>query len=351
MMRKALTYLLLVFSASVLSAQTPDSLVTVHDADTVMVPEGKVIPVTGAFLQPLQERDSVLIADQLIYGFELKQVKEGTQFALPQWENDERGGVQVVRPWTVDTVKVTRQKKGGPRLLDIRGGMVITSFDEGTYDLPQIMVGRLTEDGVLDTLVFDPMRLEVKTMPVDTATFVPHDIKGQIRYPVTMEELLPYLAAFWLLATIVILVVCLVMIHRRKDDPEYIRKDPAHIVALRKLDRYRGNKMWAPEKQKAFYSGVTDALREYISERYGISAMEMTTAEIFRDMKTTDAPADLLSEVKELFERADFVKFAKYVASDEDNATALPVAVRFVTETYQAEVESEPQTSNNGGNN
>ena len=35
---------------------------------------------------------------------------------------------------------------------------------------------------------------------------------------------------------------------------------------------------------------------------------------------------------KELFDRADFVKFAKYVASDEDNAAALPVAVRFVTE-------------------
>lgn len=343
MMRKALTYLLLVFSASVLSAQTPDSLVTVHDADTVMVPKGKVIPVTGAFLQPLQERDSVLIADQLVYGFELKQVKEGTQFALPQWENDERGGVQVVRPWTVDTVKVTRQKNGGPRLLDIRGGMVITSFDEGTYDLPQIMVGRLTEDGVLDTLVFDPMRLEVKTMPVDTATFVPHDIKGQIRYPLTLEEMLPYVAAFWLLATIIILVVCLVMMHRRKDDPEYIRKDPAHIVALRKLDRYRGSKMWAPEKQKAFYSGVTDALREYISERYGISAMEMTTAEIFHDMKATDAPADLLDEIKELFERADFVKFAKYVASDEDNASALPVAVRFVTSTYQTEIESDEE--------
>ena len=67
----------------------------------------------------------------------------------------------------------------------------------------------------------------------------------------------------------------------------------------------------------------------------------MTTAEIFKDMKKTDAPADLQEELKELFERADFVKFAKYVASDEDNARALPVAVRFVTSTYQAELEEE----------
>lgn len=341
MMRNALTYLFLVFCTAAMSAQVPDSLASVHEADTVVVPKGKVVPMTGAFLKPLQERDSVLIADQLVYGFELRQVKEGTQIALPQWENDERGGVQVVSPWRLDTVKVSKGRKDAPKLLDIRGGMVITSFDEGTYDLPPIMVGRLSEDGVLDTLVFDPMRLEVKTMPVDTATFVPHDIKGQIRYPLTMDEVLPYLAAFWLLAVIVILTVCLVMMRRRKDDPAYVRKDPAHIVALRKLDQYRGSRMWAPEKQKVFYSGVTDALREYISERYGISAMEMTTAEIFRDMKTADVPADLLSEVKELFERADFVKFAKYVASDEDNASALPVAVRFVTSTYQSEIESE----------
>jgi hypothetical protein len=67
----------------------------------------------------------------------------------------------------------------------------------------------------------------------------------------------------------------------------------------------------------------------------------MTTAEIFKDMKQTDAPADLLEEMKDLFERADFVKFAKFTASDEENASALPVAVRFVTSTYQTDVEEE----------
>ena len=106
--------------------------------------------------------------------------------------------------------------------------------------------------------------------------------------------------------------------------------------------------MWAPEKQKAFYSGVTDTLREYMSERYGIGAMEMTTAEIFDEMKSVDAPKELVQETKELFERADFVKFAKYVASDDDNAAALPVAVRFVTETYQAEIETESDKEEGG---
>ena len=164
----------------------------------------------------------------------------------------------------------------------------------------------------MDTLVFDPQKLEVKTMPLDTATFQPHDIKGQMTYPVTFKEVAPWAAGGLALAGLIALVIWLIVRYSRRNNPEYIHKDPPHIVALRKLDKYRGNAMWVPEKQKGFYSGVTDALREYISERYGIGAMEMTTAEIFEDMKATDAPKELLGELKELFERADFVKFAKF---------------------------------------
>ena len=346
-MRKALLNILLLFCVTGLSAQDPDS---------VSVPQGKLIPMNGAFLQQLQERDSVLVADQLLYGFELKQVTEGTQFVLPELPEKQDYRMMYLSPWRLDTMMVTKQKKALPRILDLRGSVVISSFEEGLYELPQIAVGRVSGDGVTDTLVFEPMRLEVKTMPVDTATFIPHDIKGQIRYPLTFAEVFPWVFGGWITALLIILAVCLVMMRRRKSDLSAVRKDPAHIVALRKLDSYRGSKMWAPEKQKVFYSGVTDALREYIASRYGISAMEMTTAEIFDGMKTTDAPQELQKEVKELFDRADFVKFAKYVASDDDNASALPVAVRFVTETYQTDIEGESseasgevETSEKGG--
>ena len=322
-MRKALIYLMALTVSLAVSAQ------------------GKIVQMGESFLQPLQERDSVLIADQLFYGFDLKQVEEGTQFAFPQIKDTLMTNIRVVKQWQLDTVKASKAKKGQPRMLDLRGGLTVTSFDEGIYYLPPLAVQRLSKDGVLDTLVFDPQKVQIHTMPVDTATFVPHDIKGVIRYPITFAEVLPWLLGGLALAGLIALVVWLIIRYRRNHDPEYIKKDPAHIVALRKLDKYRGNSLWAPEKQKSFYSGITDALREYIAERYGIGAMEMTTAEIFKDMKKTDAPTDLQEELKELFERADFVKFAKYIASDEDNAKALPVAVRFVTSTYQAELEEE----------
>lgn len=312
-----------------------------HDpADTSVAVHGRIVPMKGAFLAPLNERDSVLIADQLRYGFTLRMVDEGTGLELPEWKNSREGGVMAVSPWVIDTLKVTGRKKDGPRQLDLQGSIVITSFDEGDWLLPEIVLRRHSADGVTDTLVFEPMMLQVKTMPVDTASFRPHDIKGQVRYPVTFREILPWILGIQAFAALVILAVCLILMYRRRQSPENVRREPAHIVALRRLDTFRGNKMWAPEKQKAFYSGITDTLREYIASRYGIGAMEMTTAEIFGMMKDTDAPGELLGEVRELFERADFVKFAKHVASDEENASALPVAVRFVTETYRAGLEN-----------
>ena len=311
-------------------------------ADSLAFIPGKVIPMGESFLENLQKRDSILIADQVLYGCELKDVEEGTVLGFPEVKQEENASLMVLGEWQIDTLKVRKQKKGAPSLLDIRASLRMTAFDEGEYRLPAIAVARLDREGVVDTLVFNPSVLAVRTMPVDTATFQLHDIKGQIKYPVTFREILPYLCLALLLAALVALAVFLVRKYRRKK-VEAELQDPAHIVALRKLETYRGDKLWAPEKQKQFYSGVTDTLREYVVRRYGIGAMEMTTKEIFDDLKDKDVPEDLYAELKELFERADFVKFAKYVADNTENASAVPLAVRFVTTTYQSEIESQPE--------
>jgi hypothetical protein len=247
-------------------------------------------------------------------------------------------------------VKVQKIKADNSRLLNIRAAISIQPFEEGTYELPPLFVQRIHKDGTVDTLQFDRQTIEVFTMPVDTATFVPHDLRKQAGYPLTAAEVMPWVMGFWALALLVIGLIAWLRSRRRNaDGPAF--QEPAHITALRKLDKYRGDKFWAPDKQKQFYSGVTDALREYIVSRYGVGAMEMTTAEIFDGLRGTDIPVDLYEEMKNLFERADFVKFAKYIATPEDNATVLPQAVRFVTSTYQTEIEEEEiagQAGNDG---
>lgn len=298
-----------------------------------------------AFLEQLQPRDSVLIADQLRYGFELKEVKAGTGFMFPDYSKGFCEGVEVVSPWTVDTVGILKGRKKSPEIMDIRGSVVITSFDEGSYELPPVHIVRISPEGRADTLSFAPKILDVKTMPVDTASFTVHDIKGQIRYPVEFREVIPYLGGALLLAAVIAVAVWLTRRYIRKKSGDAASREPAHIRALRKIDRFRSDSFWAPEKQKAFYSGVTDALREYIVSRFGVPAMEMTTKEIFDGLKGKDIRPELYEEARELFERADYVKFAKYVATQDENASVLPSAVRFVTMTYQEEIDSEAEAN------
>ena len=301
-----------------------------------------VVPAGKAFLRPLQQRDSVLIADQLQYGFRLDDTRDIVGLNLPDFSKMSGDTLVVVRGWQADTVSTRKELKQG--ITNVELSVVLAPFEEGTYVLPDIYVVKHTAESS-DTLCFEaPEPLEVKTMPVDTATFVINDIKGQINYPLTLQEVLPYVlygvGGLWLVTAVVIVIVYFST--RKKKEEE--RKDPPHIVALRQLDRYRSDKYWAPDRQKAFYSGITGAVKDYIDARFGIDAPEMTTAELFDALKDcTEITPELYGKMKDLFESADFVKFAKYVMDDARNAEALPLCVRFVTSTYQAEIEEEAQ--------
>lgn len=316
-----------------------------------------IVPGGQAFMNCLQPRDSILIADQIEYGFQLDDIRQGTVIALPDFSEVSNDTLTLVRNWKVDTLSAGKPVTGKPleKMLEkkkpfgIRASIVVAPFEEGHYNLPTIPVQR-TESGNVDTLLFDGLEIDVKTMPVDTATFEIHDIKGQITYPVTFAELAPWVGGGILLIALIALAVYFVRKRRAsREGAAGVQKDPAYIVALRELEKYRGDKYWAPEKQKSFYSGITDALKFYIEDRFGVDAPEMTTAELFAALKgCKDLTPDLFNETRELFECADFVKFAKHTASDEDNARAVPTAVRFVTSTFQAEPEGDNSQKDGG---
>lgn len=303
---------------------------------------GKEEGRSGMFLDRLQPRDSVLIGDQLSYGFALKDVDADAELVLPSWEGELVPGVEVVKPWCVDTLDFRKGRKGKSARIDLEASVVLTSFEEGLYELPPINAMLRYPDGVVDKLDFESEFLDVKTMPVDTATFTVHEIKGQIRYPVTFREVLPWLlGGLGLSALVAGLIVLTVFLVKRRRGKGSESAEPAHIVALRKLDALRGQEHWAPEKQKQFWSAVTDILREYIASRYGVSAPEMTSREIMEALEKIGVEEPLREGLDRLFSTADYVKFAKHTAAAEDNASAVPVAVRFVTETYRAEIEQD----------
>lgn len=300
-----------------------------------------IIPAGEAFVRQVTARDSILIADRLEYGVELSGVEAipAEDFALgfPDIEGAFNDTLVCVCGWQIDTVKLSRKE----RL--VKAGVLIAPFEPGRYHLPELYVQLQTPQRT-DTLLFSaPEEFEVKLMSVDTASFVPHDLKDQIKYPLTAQEILvPTAIGLGGGALIVLAIIFILGRIRKREGKVEVPRDPAHIVALRELDRYRSDKFWAPEKQKTFYSGITDTLKVYIDDRFGVDAPEMTTAELFAAIKDNkDIPGGLYAELKSLFETADFVKFAKATADDATNAAALPLAIRFVTTTYQSQVEAE----------
>ncbi|MBR4775232.1 MAG: hypothetical protein IK008_03950 [Bacteroidales bacterium] len=295
-----------------------------------------------AVLEPLQKRDSILVGDQIRLKLEIKDVAGTSSLALPEPQPEPNAPLEFLGEWQLDSTRVSKWGEK-PTRYNLKASIVLTAFMGGTYNLPDLPV---LVDG--DTLVYRVAEPLVVTEPaVDMESFTLNDIKPPVDIPITPDLILEAISEnIWIIIWIIGGIVSLALlthlivwlVRRRMRALKVQPAEPAHVRALRKLDEFRGEKYWKPEHQKAFYSGVTDALREYIAARYKFGAMEMTTAEVFDSLKGTDVPEDLYGEMKDLFERADFVKFAKFTAPDEDNAKVLPGAVRFVTETYQQEI-------------
>lgn len=281
-------------------------------------------------------RDSILIGDQVEWTLDF-QLAPGEAVSISKPGAEPVPGVEALGEMALDTLS---DKKG---TLSLRGRIILTSFDSGSYVLPPLYVLMARADGSIDTLEYTGPRLAVNTIPIDTATFQPHDIKGQIRYPVTFREVIPWVGLALLVAALVWLLVRWIRLRRQNRDffGKPVVKDPPHIVALRSLEKTRAQKLWQAGKQKQFYTQVTDALRQYIAERFDVAALEQTSAEMFRDLQDKDIEPELKEKLKDLFTTADFVKFAKHTASDQENENAIPTAIRFVNETYMKEIEKE----------
>ncbi len=316
-------------AAAMLLAGLEVALAQEQEQEMLQIPLPQWLEVKKSAL----DKDSILVGEQVVWS---------TQMSLPQNQElmfapyasiveAEKAPVDVVHDIVLDTLAI----KNGMKELEVK--LLLTSFDSGYYKLP-LMVA-LTPQG--DTIYLDSPFLDVTYSQIDTAGFVMHPIKGQMKYPVTFKEILPWAALA--LAVAVAGYLLYRYIKRRKENrglfDRPVVQDPPHIVALRELDRIRGEQLWQNGEEKLFYTGVTDALREYIEARYDVSAMEKTTSEIMEDLSDKKIEPRYYKELDELFKTADLVKFAKYVPQAAENEEAIPMAVRFVNAAFEQQLQ------------
>src|SRR5574344_1294016 len=281
-------------------------------------------------------KDTILIGDQVEWSARVNVPKELTLWT-DSLSNPLVPGVELIKGFEYDTLS---SKK---KVSDIEVKAIITSFDSGSYYIPRQVLYFYKGEELIDTIVLEAKTLEVTTIPVDTATYQMYDIKPQFDYPVTFKEILPWILGFIGLVVLILLIIKL--INNRKSNKTLfgkpVVKDPPHITALRNLEKIRNEKLWQNNKEKQYYTAITDTLRQYIDSRFHVQTMERTSKEILDSLSDKTIQANEYNELKDLFEISDLVKFAKYSPSSDENERAIPSAVRFVNSTFMQELEGD----------
>lgn len=292
--------------------------------------------------KPLLSKDSILIGDQVLWSKDFT-LKNGAEYqVIPYSEILNRdtlikGSVEVVAEMEIEELSVKDELK------NLRAKMLLTSFDSGSYTLPSPVVMYRLPDGTIDTLSLGTTELYVNNLGIDTTSFVPFEIKPQAKYPFSFKVLIPWIIGLVVLGALV--SALLWYLKYRKDKAAGKYADPPHIVALKKLEKLRRDKAWQGGKEKAYYSGITDTLKEYISKRYGFGAVEMTSAEIAEALEDKRIESKLFTELKQMFSVADLVKFAKHTPSITDNENSMHTAINFVNYSYMRQLDEEKEAA------
>ncbi|MDX9774033.1 MAG: hypothetical protein RBT02_11540 [Bacteroidales bacterium] len=230
---------------------------------------------------------------------------------------------------------------------------LITSFDSGSFEIPPFYAEVASGDSLIRFYSdYSSLKVLRPDIALQDTTDVIFDIVPPRNAPVTFAEILP-----WLVIAVIAAIVLYFLARLLPRNPlrRFVRPlpppEPAHVIALRELTALRNEELWQRGEVKEYYSRLSDILRRYIDNRYGISSPELTTDETVRMLqKAAVTTGTQMSMVKELLSISDMVKFAKYVPESGLHEKCHDDSIRFVEETKMTVV-TEEETKEKGGNN
>ena len=270
---------------------------------------------------------TILIGDQVKLRLEVDQPK-GAKVTFPLFSDSITGKIKVVKTLPPDTVQ-----NGGN--LHIQQEILVTSFDSGYHSLPPLIFPYQMAS-VKDTIRTSPLYLIVLTMPIGKEADI-HDIKPVYKAPFTLLEIWFYIAIG--LGIVIIAFVAWFLYKKYRKEPIFISRkppEPAHVIALRDLDKLRAEKLWQQNQVKQYYTRLTEIIRLYIEHRFDVMALEQTSDEILVSLKKVYLEDLLALELlKKILVTADLVKFAKSQPLPDENEICLLDAYQFVNNTKQ----------------
>ncbi len=256
-------------------------------------------------------------------------------------------GVEVASRTQPDTTDL------GNGRIRISQTLVLQSFDSGNYVLPPI----LYIDGG-DTARSQALALKVVPVNVDSLETI-HDFAPVLDIKSHFWDWVPLIVsenmwAVWLLLGLIVAAFCLWYFYLRKlkDKPmviplkRHVYVPTPYEVAIQALNRLKEEDLCSRGEEKEFYTRLTEILRVYVDNRFHINAMEMTSSQILRALKSNEDTRLPEKYMRSVLQIADYVKFAKMRPFSDDNVQALRDAFNFVEETKPRPVaQEEPEAT------
>ncbi len=268
------------------------------------------------------DRESLTTADSALLRLEVE-CSEADDVGFPD-SQDGFGQFAVIRE---DALPV--------RLLDdgrvVRGReYVLQPFLPGEYQVPALEVtlnasSRVSTEPVevaVESVLDDPQAAELLdiTQPVD----VPVPWWWWVAIGLALVAAMAGLAWWW---------------KRRKSARSVPRHVPAHEAALAALEALLAEGLLARGAFKPFYLRLSDIVRRYVEERFGLRAPEQTTEEFLAAMSAAPViRGDHQALLRGFLKQADMVKFAEFVPDADEVGGAIEAAKLFIQQTVPDEL-------------
>ena len=223
------------------------------------------------------------------------------------------GALEMVKTNPTDTLK----EAGKFRL---EKAYYLTQFDEGKYTIPQQKIQISHKDFYTDSLL-----VEVHNVAVDTLKQPLYDAKpiAEVTSPSSSHLWL------WIIGIVALLLTAAALyffVFRKKklSAEEERKKLPPFERAIQDLKDLQNSKYLIESQHKAYYTRLTDIVKEYLEDEVHILAKESTTDELLakiNDLQQTGKLhllAETISNLKRVLQNADLVKFAKSKPSDNN---------------------------------
>ena len=304
-----------------------------------------------ATIQPSE----ILIGEQALINLQVIAPKD-MEILFPIYQDSIVAGLEVLSMGNPDTTIVDNV-----RTINVK--YLVTSFDSTLYYIPSMPIS----DGV-DTIYSNSFGLKVtapelkdstvaylermkagETDSIDFNELQLNDIKSIQKAPFSWKD---FLSLLWIPLIILILLAiigAIIYLIIKKNKKGYSFTPPPllapHVRAMKSLDKIKKEKIWQQERYKEFYTQLTDVLRRYINERYGINSLEMTSGEILSIIRTKAEEDSVYNNLKQVLSVADLVKFAKYKPFIDENDLSLMNSYFFVNQTK----EDDPLPDKSGG--